>query len=129
MSNFATKFFPKLDDFLKKYEFVVQEDCYDEKNFGNSYLIAFNDVLTLRFVRDRAQYFVDVKLASEDKWHQLNDIFQVLNAKVPALDLQSILLSLDQNFQSICHLFSCKESLRKLIAFEQEKTEKWLGNK
>ncbi|MBU0940699.1 MAG: hypothetical protein KKD36_04615 [Bacteroidetes bacterium] len=68
----------------KKYELELIDENYDEKAFGNFFLVyKFNYTQRLlRFINDRGQLFVEVK--DKKDWE---DIYKYLDKKVGKIEL------------------------------------------
>lgn len=122
MNELIRNHFPALKDFIGKYDCAEIDKYYDEANFGNAYLTVELNKLVFRFVKDRSQYFVNVKLLDEVNWHLLNNIFEFLNITFPqGAGIEKIVSLLGNNLSAVDTVFSNKEEFNKFIKFEKEK--------
>jgi len=74
-------YFMQFKKFLKKdLGFTEKEKKYDKKYFGNFYYIyEFSNIL-LRIIRDRGQYFIEIRSKKDaGNWYQLETIVPIIN--------------------------------------------------
>jgi hypothetical protein len=79
MINFYKLIKRKVKDDWRKYKLELVDDRYDEKAFGNFYLVYKSKQFKgfIRFINDRGQLFVEIK--NKKDWI---DIYQYLNKKM-----------------------------------------------
>ena len=110
---------------LKKYNFTTKEGCYNAAVFGDAYIIAENENIALRFVKDRSQFFVNLRSLEEKTWHRLIRTFQYLNIPTDnSLDIFWQIKTFEENYSALCGIFLNKAEHNRLDVFEQKENEK-----
>ncbi|MBL0319872.1 MAG: hypothetical protein IPP74_11375 [Alphaproteobacteria bacterium] len=53
---------------ILNYGFKIDEVRYDETDFGNAYVEYKNQDITIRIIRERGEYFMDINKNRTDEW-------------------------------------------------------------
>lgn len=125
MTDFVSKHFPFIPKQLfEKYNFQARERKYDSEHFGNAYLIVANSQLEIRFIKDRSQYFIDIRSPKDTVWHQFVRMVEFLKlVDDQCIDIRKQLALFEDHYDQICAVFNDAVQNKKFNEFEA------LGNK
>lgn len=106
---------------LEKCKFREKERKFDPEIFGNAYLLLGNDRLELRFIKDRLQYYAEIRPLNSKTWYDLTLVLQFLDL-TQNYKLDKQIEMLEKHYATICSIFNTPELKTKFLAFKDKKT-------
>lgn len=102
-----------LDVLLRDSTFQIDRIDYDEKNFGNIYVVlSSNELIYIRFIKDRGEFWCEIGNAGE--WYFAEDVFAVIDVVYVSKNtdiinyITEIATLIKENILSIIQVFSEK---------------------
>ena len=112
--------------------FYINQIDYDEKNFGNIYVVlSSNNQVDIRFIKDRGVFWCEVGQAGE--WYFIEDVFTFVGVSVAnkSNDLTDFIAEMatliKSNISKIFQAFNAKNSKDTQIKIKSLATKRAMG--
>ena len=121
-----------LNAFTNDGTFYINQIDYDEKNFGNIYVVlSSNNQVDIRFIKDRGVFWCEVGQAGE--WYFIEDVFTFVGVSVAnkSNDLTDFIAEMatliKSNISKIFQAFNAKNSKDTQIKIKSLATKRAMG--
>lgn len=122
VTDFYMKNQTGINDFLDKHQFSVIDE-HQDPSFGNMYVIVKNIDMSLRFVRDKSQYFLDIKTSQDAEWHQFSSLLNFLNLKIPNIpSLEAMISLLSEHYGDVSNLLRNEKAYKNFLDFDEKRS-------